>query len=115
MTSLCKTSDIPEGRARGFEVEAQQYIVVREQQSFYVYHNRCPHMGVPLNWLPDDFVDPHSELLRCATHGALFLPETGECVAGPCAGQFLSRIPFSVQADQIILDAESDQNRQRPF
>jgi nitrite reductase/ring-hydroxylating ferredoxin subunit len=110
---LCSTADIPEGGARGFDKDAQQYIVVREQQSFYVYRNRCPHMGVALNWLPDDFVDPHSDLLRCAMHGALFLPETGECVAGPCSGQFLNRVPFSIQGDHIVLDAESNENGER--
>lgn len=103
MNTLCRTYDIPDGSARGFDLATQRYIVVRERQSFFVYQNRCPHMGVPLDWQPDDFVDPHSELLRCATHGALFLPDTGECVAGPCAGQYLTRVPFCVQNDHIVL------------
>ena len=112
---LCNTADIPDGGARGFDVDAQRFIVVREQQAFYVYRNRCPHMGVALNWLPDDFMDPHSGLLRCAMHGALFLPETGECVAGPCTRQFLKRVPFSIQQDHIVLNAESDENGQWPL
>ena len=108
MKVLCRTSDIPDGGAKGFDLGTQRYIVVRESQSFFVYHNRCPHLGVPLDWMPDDFMDPESGLLRCATHGALFLPETGECVVGPCLGQFLTRIPFSLNQNQITIDSPSD-------
>jgi nitrite reductase/ring-hydroxylating ferredoxin subunit len=81
---------------------------VREKQSFFIYRNQCPHLGVPLEWRPDDFIDPDSELLRCATHGALFLPETGECVAGPCRGQFLTPIPFVLDDNQIQISPPSD-------
>jgi len=52
----------------------------------------CPHRGVPLEWQPDQFLDPSASLIQCATHGALFLIESGECVAGPCAGQFLTAL-----------------------
>jgi len=34
-----------------------------------------------------------ASLIQCATHGALFLIESGECIAGPCAGQSLTALP----------------------
>jgi len=49
-------------------------------------------------------------MLQCATHGALFLIESGECVVGPCAGQFLQPLPGIEQDDSIWLqtDRQSD-------
>ncbi|AZE19538.1 Rieske 2Fe-2S family protein [Pseudomonas chlororaphis subsp. aureofaciens] len=66
---------------------------MRRDRKVYVYTNRCPHRGVALEWQPDQFLDPSASLIQCATHGALFLIENGECVAGPCAGQSLTAIP----------------------
>ncbi|WP_444679037.1 Rieske (2Fe-2S) protein [Halomonas sp. E19] len=45
--------------------------------------NRCPHQQVPLNWDDASFLEAGGELIQCGVHGALFLPETGECVFGP--------------------------------
>lgn len=103
MLYICATSDVPEGSARGFNVHGQSLVVVKSQQGYYVYHNRCPHLGIPLEWQPDDFMEPGSDLLRCATHGALFVPETGECVAGPCAGDSLCAVNFTIQDDRLLL------------
>lgn len=58
----------------------------------YVYKNRCPHRGVGLEWLPDQFLDSSASLIQCATHGALFLIEDGECIAGPCEGKSLTAL-----------------------
>ncbi len=63
------------------------YFAVRRDGIAYFYINRCPHRGIPLEWQPDKFLDQSASLIQCATHGALFLIESGECVAGPCAGQ----------------------------
>jgi len=46
-----------------------------------------------LGWQPDRFLDDSASLIQCATHGALFLIENGECIAGPCAGQSLTAVP----------------------
>ncbi len=44
------------------------------------------------NGNPTSSSTPSASLIQCATHGALFLIESGECVAGPCAGQFLAAL-----------------------
>ena len=62
-----------------------------------------PAPGVPLEWLPDRFLDDSGSLLQCATHGALFLIESGECVAGPCAGQSLRPLDAIERDDSIWL------------
>ncbi|MGE7958408.1 Rieske (2Fe-2S) protein [Pseudomonas sp. NPDC089530] len=93
MKFLCLTGDLADASSRGFVLDGQKLFAVRRNQQVYVYLNRCPHRGVNLEWRPDQFLDRSASLIQCATHGALFLIESGECVAGPCAGESLVAIP----------------------
>jgi len=93
MKFLCARDELPDASSRGFDLEGQKLFAVRRNQRVYVYLNRCPHRGVALEWQPDQFLDRSASLIQCATHGALFLIEDGECVAGPCAGQSLTVVP----------------------
>tara|TARA_R110000868_G_scaffold82813_4_gene233703 strand:- start:24185 stop:24511 length:327 start_codon:yes stop_codon:yes gene_type:complete len=99
MLRLCAPDEVAEGRSRGFEIAGEKLFTVRKDGQLYAYRNRCPHRGIPLEWLPDQFLDHSASMIQCATHGALFLIESGECVAGPCAGQSL----------QILAVREDDQ------
>jgi nitrite reductase/ring-hydroxylating ferredoxin subunit len=110
MIRLCATSELLEGQSRGFTVGELKVIAVRRDGRTYLYENRCPHRGVPLEWRPDQFLDDSGSLLQCATHGALFLIESGECVAGPCAGQTLRQLDAVEDKDSIWLqtDRQSD-------
>ena len=92
MLRLCAPDEVAEGQSRGFEVAGEKLFVVRKDGQLYAYRNRCPHRGIPLEWLADQFLDHSASLIQCATHGALFLIESGECVAGPCAGQSLQEL-----------------------
>ena len=102
MRHLCDLTDIPDGQARAFSYDDQQsLLVVRRGLRAWAYINRCPHRGVGLEWTPDQFLDPSNSLIQCATHGALFLIEDGECVTGPCAGQSLTRVDCREDAQGI--------------
>ncbi|ROM95933.1 Rieske (2Fe-2S) protein [Pseudomonas brassicacearum] len=92
MKFLCSSAELVDASSRGFEIDGQKLFAVRREGQVYVYENRCPHRGVSLEWHPDQFLDPSASLIQCATHGALFLIESGECVAGPCARQSLSAL-----------------------
>lgn len=61
----------------------------------YAYQNRCPHQQVSLNWNPHQFWDREQRFIQCSTHGALFEPENGVCVHGPCLDDTL--VPFQVR------------------
>lgn len=67
-------------------------MLIRSGDTIRAYLNSCPHRGVPLDWGNGEFFDSGGELLLCSTHGALFLPSTGLCVAGPCQGSSLKSI-----------------------
>jgi nitrite reductase/ring-hydroxylating ferredoxin subunit len=108
-TTLCKTTDIEDPGSKSFEVrianKTQSIFVVHKEGQFYAYHNQCPHTGVNLEWQQDQFLDLDKALIQCATHDALFMFDSGECIAGPCAGDALTAIPLSVQGDDLVLDA----------
>lgn len=108
MQYICDANDIPDGSARSFYVAEQSLIVVKSEMRCYVYRNRCPHLGIGLEWIADDFMDIGGDLLRCATHGALFLPDSGECVAGPCAGDYLKAVNFISAAGKLYLTETLD-------
>ncbi|WP_439850571.1 Rieske (2Fe-2S) protein [Pseudomonas syringae] len=92
MRVLCTSSQLPEAQSRGFEVGEHKLLAIRRQGQVFIYRNRCPHRGIGLEWQADQFLDSSASLIQCATHGALFLIENGECVAGPCEGQSLTAI-----------------------
>lgn len=92
MHFLCLPNDLGEGHSRGFTVDDTSVFAVRRAGRVYLYRNRCPHRGIPLNWEPDQFLDSSASLIACSRHGALFLIESGECVAGPCEGDQLTAL-----------------------
>ena len=103
MIRLCAPNELTEGQSRGFALAELKLLVVRREGQVYAYQNRCPHRGIPLEWQPDQFLDHSNSLIQCATHGALFLIESGECVAGPCSGQSLTPLTCREDADGIWL------------
>nr|WP_288356654.1 Rieske (2Fe-2S) protein [uncultured Pseudomonas sp.] len=104
MIRLCAPDELPEAQSRGFRVEDMQLFAVRKGGEVFVYRNRCPHRGVPLEWQADQFLDPSASLIQCARHGALFLIESGECVAGPCEGKTLRPIDSREDGEGIWVD-----------
>lgn len=77
--------------------------VIFYKGNFYAYQNECMHLSVELDWNENDFLDDEGKYIVCATHGAIYNPEDGNCVSGPCQGKKLKKIAFKEQADKIIL------------
>lgn len=105
---FCSSNDIPERGSKGFDRDGVQVFAVRKRGKVYAYENRCPHAGLPLNWLPDQFLDLDRELILCSSHGALFQIENGRCVAGPCPGRSLKSLPCREENGQIIIELEAN-------
>ncbi|HXY99166.1 MAG TPA: Rieske (2Fe-2S) protein [Stellaceae bacterium] len=104
---LCRAEEVPEGGARGFRfgsgADFAAVLVARKAGALFAYDNACPHLGTPLDFLPDRFLDRAGTHLLCGTHGARFRIEDGYCVEGPCAGRSLRRRAVAVEADEILL------------
>ncbi|MFN3355944.1 MAG: Rieske (2Fe-2S) protein [Pseudomonas sp.] len=92
MKFLCASHALAPNSSLGFDINGCRLLAVRRDGIAYFYINRCPHRGIPLEWQPDQFLDDSASLIQCATHGALFLIENGECIAGPCAGKSLKAL-----------------------
>ncbi|MCG8534082.1 MAG: Rieske (2Fe-2S) protein [Pseudomonadales bacterium] len=103
MIELCHIDDIKENSSRGFNLEQGGLFVVKKHSQIYVYSNSCPHIGIPLEFQPDEFLDKEKNYIQCANHGALFEINTGHCIVGPCTGQALKAIPFKIENNKIIL------------
>ncbi len=104
--TLCHIDDIPEGNSKGFNLEGVNLFAVKKDGKISIYLNRCPHLGIPLEWQNDQFLDNEAGFIKCSNHGALFVLETGECVQGPCLGDSLWEIPFSIENRQIMVNEE---------
>lgn len=93
MRRLCTLQELIEAKTKGFEQtigdESIGILLAYQDGVVYAYRNVCPHVGTPLNWLPDQFLDADEQYLQCATHGAMFRIGDGYCEYGPCAGESL--------------------------
>ncbi|WP_250465271.1 MULTISPECIES: Rieske 2Fe-2S domain-containing protein [unclassified Caballeronia] len=59
---------------------------VRYDGKPFGYLNRCAHVPMELDWVEGQFFESSGLYLMCATHGAVYEPDTGKCVGGPCRG-----------------------------
>ena len=104
---LCRLEEIEDGEGKGFAIETTDgpcdIFVVRDGEAAYGYINSCPHTGTPLDWTPDRFMSEDGGFIMCATHGALFQIEDGDCIAGPCAGDRLTGVPLTVDGDGRVI------------
>jgi len=76
-------------------------MMVNYQGRHFAYVNRCPHVGLSMDWVDNQFFTVDGRYLMCANHGAVFEPPTGECVWGPCLGVSLQSLPLEI-VDQSI-------------
>ena len=104
---LCKTTDIEDPGSKSFEVKikrkTQSIFVVHKNGEFFAYYNKCPHTGATLEWQEDQFLDLDKALIQCATHDALFMIDSGECIAGPCVGDNLEPLSITIHEGEIHL------------
>ena len=102
-TVLCALSDLDATGAKGLNLGGTGIFVVRNGDDVFGYVNSCPHIGVPLDMEPDEFISDFGHEIICSTHGARFRIEDGECVSGPCAGQALEPVAVKVQDQNVVL------------
>lgn len=101
---LCSVEDIPDGGSKSLgDDTTDSLFAVRQGHRVYVYRNRCPHAGMPLNWMPDRFLTRDKTQIICSAHGALFDIANGACIAGPCRGTPLTQIAIRVENGEVLL------------
>ena len=110
---ICASADLVErGPGFRFEVklagEAVPAFVVRYEGRAYAFLNRCAHVSVELDWENGQFFDSARLYLICSTHGALYEPDSGYCVAGPCKGANLSAVAVRERDGAIFVDGVTE-------
>lgn len=87
-----------------YEGDSQlQLLLHQTEQGIKGYINSCPHARTPLNLFGDKVTDHSGQYLLCQTHGALFQPENGLCVSGPCKGEYLRSFEICVQDNSVYI------------
>ena len=106
-TRLCALGDLADPGAKGFEFRKGDALfagfVVRKGPSVFGYIDRCPHAGWPLAMAQDRYLTREGDLILCSGHGALFRPDDGICIGGPCGGKRLSPWPVRVQDGAVFV------------
>jgi nitrite reductase/ring-hydroxylating ferredoxin subunit len=114
--AVVRSAELSAGQSRKFhllvEGQDEECFVVNFRGRFFAYVNRCRHVPISLDWVDNQFFTADGNFLQCATHGAKYLPDTGECVAGPPCGKFLHQLPVLVSDGVVYVRANDPGDEQ---
>ena len=101
-----RASDIAE-RVGGVDHRVDETLpafLIRHDGVVHAYLNRCAHVAMELDWQPGKFFTQDQTALICASHDAQYLPDTGECISGPCPrGATLIKLHVEEKGGHIFL------------
>ena len=88
--AVCRLEEVPEGRARAFEVEGVRVAVYREGDRCHVLSGRCPHAGGAMGhgWVEDGQA-------VCPLHRWHFRLDDGRCTT--MRGEWVSTFKSEVR------------------
>lgn len=91
LNALCHSLDLVDaGDGVPFNViyysQRCRAFAIRYRGQVHAYLNRCSHVPMEMDYQPNHFFDSTGHWLMCATHGAVYSPQTGQCRRGPCRG-----------------------------
>lgn len=103
---MIRTSDIA-SKVGGIDHRVDETLpafVIRHDGMAHAYLNRCAHVAMELDWQPGQFFTQDKSAIICASHDAQYLPDTGECISGPCPrGVTLIKLEIDEKNGQIYL------------
>ncbi len=89
----------------GMNADTDDYLpafVIQYENQYFAYLNRCAHVAMELDWNPGEMFDEEQKYLICATHYAIYDPQSGKCLSGPCPkGAKLNALPIVLKDDGI--------------
>jgi len=108
---ICRSDELVDGgRGHRFVLDSdgskEAAFVVRFDGQIHAYLNRCGHIPVELDWQPGELFDSSGLYLICATHGALYAPDSGLCLGGRCNGKGLTALAVAEHDGWILLTEE---------
>ena len=108
---ICASADLAEaGKSVCFKFSHQQReaaaFAIRFRGQVRCYLNECGHVPAQLDWQPGEFFDDSKLYLICSVHGALYAPDSGQCLGGRCHGKGLVALPVAEMNGQVFLIKE---------
>lgn len=104
---LCRITEIGPETGKEIFVDGPEgricIALFRAGETVVAYRNACPHMGRSLSLAPGEFIFGNNGELVCPHHGACFDPATGECISGPCDGDYLRPVGIELQGNRVVL------------
>jgi nitrite reductase/ring-hydroxylating ferredoxin subunit len=104
----CAAASLTPGHTAKFRLECGgrrvNGFVINHDGVFHAFVNRCPHVGTPLDLWENEFLSEDARVIICATHGAVFEPADGRCIAGPCKGDSLLALPLRRDGDDLVVE-----------
>jgi len=102
---IAAVDEVEEGQTIKFSFnrgeKPQEGFVGRCHGKLFAYDNTCRHLPISLDYGDNRFFDSKGETLVCQTHGAVYEPETGLCMRGPCAGASLYALEV-IEEDGVL-------------
>jgi nitrite reductase/ring-hydroxylating ferredoxin subunit len=93
---VCKTTDIPVGSGKKFDVSGTPILITHPSQDvFRSFSAICTHAG----WVMSSIADSE---ITCDNHGAVFNADDGSVIKGP-AQRALGKITVEVQGDAVLV------------
>ncbi len=103
---VARIGELPPGETKKFLLRCdgreEECFVVNHRGTLYAYVNRCCHVPMTMDWIENQLMTEDKEFVQCATHGACYQPDTGECVSGPPLGKFLTPVPLVIRGEEVI-------------
>jgi nitrite reductase/ring-hydroxylating ferredoxin subunit len=102
-----RSDEIAPGESRKFLLPIdgvdEECFLINFRGQLHAYVNRCRHIPIPMDWVDNQFFEEGGRYLMCQTHGALYEPASGECLAGPAGacGKYLFRVPLDVERGMV--------------
>lgn len=112
---ICSSSDLVDGGlAVTFDAPLAEGVapalVVRWHGTVYGYINRCAHAAFALDW-KGRVLEKSGRFIMCPKHGAIYEPDSGRCVGGPCAGSTLAALDVHEHDGGVWLAAVGARDR----
>lgn len=102
---LADASRLAEGEVVRFAVRvdgvSRDAFALRAAGRIVAYANTCRHQSRPLDFGDGRVLDPATNELVCVHHGARYRSDTGECVAGPCRGAYLTALAIESRGAEL--------------
>lgn len=104
MSLIGKFENFPDNSTSSVIVDKRPLLLFKRGGELFIYDNRCPHTGETLDPMGGSVASADGLLIQCQRHAAEFVSNTGECVGGPCQGEQLEVVPFTLSRGDIYLD-----------